>query len=266
MEAIAWLTSAWADKKTFDIRIEAAMSKYFCTEAVWKMTDVAMQFRGGRGYETATSLAARGEPPFPVERAMRDCRVNRILEGSSEIMRLFLAREAMDPHLRNLGDILKKKMSFGKMCKLAGYYLGWYTKQVFKPLFARSYKELGPLAKYFHYCEKRSHQLARTLFYYMAVHRQGLEKKQLLLGRLMDIGTELFAIAATCSYAHMLKEKQAVGGSPEQLADLLCRQSARRIEEHFRAIANNDDDKINALAENVIDEKFTWLEEGIVKI
>ncbi|MFQ5729792.1 MAG: acyl-CoA dehydrogenase family protein [Waddliaceae bacterium] len=133
MEAMAWLTSAWADQESVDIRIEAAMAKLFCTEALWKITDLTLQLRGGRGYETASSLIARGEPGYPVERAMRDCRVNTILEGSSEIMRLFLAREAMDPHMRNLGDLIRKKLPMGQMLagilKLLGHYSVWYSGQ-----------------------------------------------------------------------------------------------------------------------------------------
>ena len=91
---MTWLTCAWADQEKVDIRIEAAMAKLFCTEELWKIVDMTMQLRGGRGYEKATSLIARGEIGYPVERVMRDCRVNLILEGSTEIMKLFLAREA----------------------------------------------------------------------------------------------------------------------------------------------------------------------------
>ncbi len=78
MEAITFLTSGLVDRKAGDLRIETAMCKMWSTETTWKISDDAMQVRGGRGYETAQSLKGRGEPGIPVERFLRDCRINTI--------------------------------------------------------------------------------------------------------------------------------------------------------------------------------------------
>lgn len=270
MEAVSWLTGQWADEGKVDIRIEAAMAKLFCTEALWKITDVALQLRGGRGYEKATSLKARGEIPYPVERAMRDCRINTILEGSSEIMKLFLAREAMDPHLKKLGFLLKGPVSPLKMAieipKLLGQYSWWYLKQLFRPMKTQSYKELGPsLATYFQFIEKTAPKLARNIFYYMAKYQKKLEHKQMILGRLMDIGTDLFVMAAACSYAKLQAQKLN-NDSPIDLARYFCEGAMRRINQYFTELSDNDDRHTNSIAKRVVDKEFKWLEEGIIRV
>src|SRR5881227_3149415 len=135
MEAITFLTSALVDRKAGDLRIETAMCKMWCTEMTWKIADDAMQVRGGRGYETAQSLAGRGEEPIAVERFLRDCRINLIFEGSSEIMRLFIAREALDPHLKVGGAIFNTQLPMAtrvkSMFSSGSFYTRWYPKQWF---------------------------------------------------------------------------------------------------------------------------------------
>lgn len=269
MEAVCWLTSQWADKGKVDIRIEAAMAKLFCTEALWKITDLTLQLRGGRGYEKANSLKARGEIPYPVERAMRDCRINTILEGSSEIMKLFLAREAMDPHIKRLDFLIKGKASPMQMMiqvpKLLGFYTGWYLRQLFRPLKTSSYKELEGLEKHYQFIEKTSPKVARSIFYYMIKYQKNLEHKQMLLGRLIDIGTDLFVMAATCSFAIAQAKKQH-NNSPLDLADYFCVIARRRIKEHFAALSDNDDKATNHMAKRIINKEFKWLEEGIIRV
>lgn len=269
IEAVAWLTSQWEDEGKVDIRIEAAMAKMFSTEAFWKITDLTLQLRGGRGYETARSLRARGEPPYPVERAMRDCRINMILEGSSEIMRLFLTREAVEPHIKKLLPLLKGKVR-GKdllthSLKLMGHYSAWYTGQSFKSFFGSHHQDLKGLAKHFKFIEKTSHSLAKDIFFYMARYQKELEHKQLLLGRLIDIGTDLFVMAATCSYAISESKKQN-SETPIELADHFCLEARRRIKENFSALSDNDDKSIRYIAKKVINGDFKWLEKGIMWI
>lgn len=262
MEAMTWLTSHWADKGDVDIRIEAAMAKLFTTESMWKIADMTMQLRGGRGYEKGRSLQARGEVPYPVERVMRDCRINMILEGSTEIMKLFLAREAMDPHFKIAGPLLTKKSSFNDKLKgffkAVGFYGAWYPKQKFGGLFTKRYNELGDLAKHFRYVESTSHKMTAKLFEAMAKYKQKLELKQMLLGRLMEIGTDLFAIAATCSYAAALKDPSAI-----ELADYFSVIAQRRINDRFHALDHNDDKITDDIAEKVLEKKYRWLENGI---
>jgi alkylation response protein AidB-like acyl-CoA dehydrogenase len=267
IEAVSALTSSWQDQGGVDIRIEAAMAKLFCSESLWKIVDATMQLRGGRGYEKARSLEARGEPPYAVERAMRDCRINMILEGSSEIMHLFLAREAMDPHLKNMMGIMTKK-SLGQKIqagfKALGFYALWYPKQLFGKLFTSSYSNMGPLGKQFTYIEGTSHQLARLLFNYMARYREKLEPRQHILSRLMEIGTDLFVMSATCSYALHLQKERNGDSSPIDLANYFCAMARRRIDRHFKALKDNDDRQGNALAKDVIQGDMKWLEEGIM--
>lgn len=266
IDAVGQLTSYLADLGQYDTRVEAAMAKLFCTEALWKIVDMTMQLRGGRGYEKGRSLKARGEVPYPVERIMRDCRINLILEGSSEIMRLFLAREAIDPHLKLAMPLLSKKTSFTDkvkaFTKALGFYASWYPKQVFSS--GGSYKDLGDLGKYFSFIESSSHKLAKMIFNAMLQYKQALEQKQLLLGRLMEIGSELFAMSATVSYAATLYKKNPKDYSPVLLADAFCQLAKRRVDNYFKAITDNDDKTIDKLAEKVINREFRWLEDGIV--
>ncbi len=141
MDAVTWLTSAMADDKHRDIRLEAAIAKSFCTEVCWKIVDETLQIRGGQGYETSSSLAKRGMDFWPVERALRDVRINRIIEGTTEIMHLFIAREALDPHLSKIKPLLSSKVpvnvKIGAALKMAGFYAGWYP-QLWLPSFGNS--------------------------------------------------------------------------------------------------------------------------------
>jgi hypothetical protein len=267
MESMVLYASSLVDRdKHADVRLEAALCKLWATERTWDIVNETMQIRGGRGYETAQSLSARGEKPVAVERFLRDCRINTIFEGSSEIMRLFIAREALDPHLKVGGPMLNTKLPM-KTRVLAGlraalHYAQWYPLQ---------WLPVGNVANGFHpvlvphvrRVEAASHRLARSLFHAMALHGPKLEREQVLLGRFVDIGMELFAMLASCARAQqMLDDNAAENVLPP--VDYFCRLSMQRVGELFRALSNNADRQGYKLAQQVLDGRMDWLEDGIV--
>lgn len=264
MESVAQLAVALAEKGGHDIRLEAAIAKMYNTEHGWKIVDDALQIRGGRGYETADSLRARGERPIPIERAMRDFRINLIFEGSSEIMRLFCAREAVDHHFKLAFDIVKPKASLRErmraFARSVPFYASWYpTRWLARP---RTFGEFGKLAKHLRFAERATRKLGRTIFHAMVRFGPKLERRQMVLFRAVDIGAELFAITAACSRAQMLARhgnRDAV-----ELADLFCREARRRVQAHFRAFYGPNDGAIYKVAQHVLKGEHAWLEEGIV--
>ncbi len=269
MEAMTFLTSSLLDRKAADLRIETAMCKMWATEMTWKIADEAMQVRGGRGYETAASLAGRGEPPITVERFLRDCRVNTIFEGSSEIMRLFIAREALDPHLKVGGAIFNTQLPMSERAKAVftsgKFYAGWYPRQ-WLPNGARKIDNLhGNLQKHVVYASTASKKLARGLFHAMTRFGPKLDREQLLLSRFVGVATELFAISATCSYAQWLLAQGKPGGEVLSVADYSCRSARLRIDHHFAGTRRNVDKRGYQLTQDLLAGKHALLSDGIVR-
>lgn len=269
MESVSDLASLLADRGTHDIRLEAAMAKMWNTEIGWRIVDDTMQIKGGRGYETVDSLRSRGDRPDPVERMMRDYRINLVFEGSSEIMRLFIAREAVDTHLDVAGDIINPKASLGTKLKAlvrAGFfYARWYPSMWLGWGRWPRYGEFGPLATHVRFVNRASRRLGRTLFHAMVRFGAKLEKRQAVLGRLVEIGAELLAITAACSRAQALVKKDPSNRGPVELADLFSRHARRRVEDRFSSVFRNDDVRTYATARKVLDDAYLWLEEGMVR-
>jgi len=267
MESIALLATEMSDRGGYDIRLEAAACKEWNSFWTWVIIDDTMQIRGGRGYETATSLAARGEAPIAVEQMMRDYRINKIFEGSSEIMHLFMAREAVDKHLQVAGAMIDPEKSvaekLAELPKMATFYGSWYpTRWLGWGQWPR-YQEFGDLAGHLRFCERNTRRLSRQIFHGMIVHQAKLQNKQAFLFRLVDIANELFAMASSVSRAQAFRE----AGHPDadnaaELADLFCRNSRRRIVRLFQDVWSNDDVRKYKVALKVLDGKHAWIEQG----
>jgi alkylation response protein AidB-like acyl-CoA dehydrogenase len=278
LEAVLEVSGRLADADRQDIRIEAAIAKLFGSEQAWLVADELVQIRGGRGYETAESLAARGERGVPAEQVLRDLRINRIFEGSSEIMRLFIAREAVDAHLAVAGDIVDLKADAGTRARAAaragGFYGRWLPGLlVGDGMSPTAYSsDFGPLAGHLRFVERCARRLARNTFYGMARWRAGLEHRQLFLSRIVDIGALLYAMSAACVYARALRAEGEAGSgddpeaaaAADQLADNFCRRSRLQIEELFGRLWKNADEHDRLVAKRVLDGRYTWLERGVL--
>jgi alkylation response protein AidB-like acyl-CoA dehydrogenase len=271
MEAVAELCGALADRGESDIRLEAAIAKLYNSEAGWRIVDDTVQIRGGRGYETADSLRARGEMPAPVERIMRDFRINLIFEGSSEIMHLFIAREAVDKHLQVAGDVVMPGKALGQ--RLAGlvrsalFYGWWYPSRWIGWSFWPKYAEFEALAPHVRFVERAARRLARGVFHAMLRFGPKLELRQSVLFRLVDVGAELFAMAAVCARARrLLHDEPAAGAHAMRLADVFCRQARGRVQAKFRGLWRNEDVPTYQVAQEVLRGEHAWLERGMVNV
>jgi len=265
LESMNELANELAMRDGYDIRLEAAVAKEWATVQSYQMVDETLQVRGGRGYETERSLRMRGEPAICVERMLRDSRINLIFEGSSEIMHLFIAREAVDKHLHVAGPLIDPKKSLGQklaaLPRVIAFYAFWYPTRWLGWSFWPKYAELGALGKHLRFCERTARKLARSVFHGMILYGPKLEKKQAFLFRLVDVTNELFVMTAAIARASRLRGSYAEhANSAQELAASFCRESEQRIRASLRSLFFNDDARRYALAQDTLSERHRWLE------
>ncbi len=225
LEAIVEVTGRHADAGA-DTHMEAELAKLFASEKAWQVADELLQIRGGRGFETAASAAARGERGVPVEQLLRDLRVGRIFDGSTEALRGFIAAEALE-----------------------------VPESTVEPV---ALDEYGALSGHMRFVERTCRSVAQHFTHGRSRWGDDLPQRQLFLGRLVDITAELYAMAVSCVYARV-REETAV-----ELADAFCHQARLRIAELFGRLWANTDDHDRALSRNVLADRYVWLESGVL--
>ena len=272
MEAVASLATEMSDRGGYDIRLEAAAAKEWNTYRAWEIVDETMQIRGGRGYETEQSLAARGDEPVPVERIMRDYRINKIFEGSTEIMHLFMAREMVDKHLQIAGAFIDAHKPLvgeaGACCRR------WRpsTRGGTRPA-----GSAGPTGRSTPSSASSPPTCASSSaprggspassFHGMLVYQAKLQNKQAFLFRLVDIANETFAMAAAVTRAKALADRKAPEGAQAlRMADVFCRSARRRVKALFRELWSNDDVLRYKHGLGVLSGADQWLEAGIMDL
>jgi hypothetical protein len=197
-------------------------------------------------------------------------RINRIFEGSTEIMHLLIAREAVDQHLAIAGDIIEPDVPLGDKARTAlkagGFYAKWLPKlAVGQGTTPTSFTEFGDLAEHLRFAERNARKLARSTFYGMSRWQGRLEKKQSFLGRIVDIGAELYAIACAVVYAQTLQAEDPTNKAQYvELADLFCSQARRRVDRLFHDLWFNDDADNYQAAMKVLDGRYRFFEADLI--
>jgi alkylation response protein AidB-like acyl-CoA dehydrogenase len=265
MEALSMLVWQMADQKIYDIRIEAAVAKILCSESTIQFLRDAQILFGGMGYETADSKAARGEPAFNIEQLVRDAEMYRIGEGATDVLRPFVAREGLNPHLERARAYLSAKQGrAGELLKLLSYYVPWYFRQwIPRSVPACAELQTPRVREKLRYVERESRRLARSILYAMALHREALRDDQGRQNRIAAIGADLLTIAVTALYADV-KERVSRETAGWELAEQFFRQAKDRIARNIRELIGNDDAAIAVIGKRASAGRFSFLNGGVI--
>ena len=269
MEALASLVWHMADQKSYDIRIEAALAKTFCSEKAIRFLKDAQIIFGGMGYETAESRQVRGEPGFPIEQLVRDAEMYRIGEGATDILRPFVAREALSPHLERARTYLEGGVTGAAKLRewlklLRGYVPGYLGLWKRTPLPDREEFRRREVSEKLLCAERVSRRLARTILYAMARYREALRDDQGRQNRIEEIGEDILTIAATALHAEAIRRAQG-NGHVWDLADDFFREAVARIDANIVGLIRNDDHQPAAVGQRALRSQYPYLSGGIIQ-
>ena len=269
MEALA--SSVWrlADQHSYDVRIEAAIAKIFCSERTIQFLRDAQIIFGGMGYETADSKRVRGEPAFGIEQLVRDAEMYRIGEGATDILRPFVAREGLSPHLdraqRYMDEEGNGSERFFDLLKLIRFYVPWYIGLWRRRALPDRTEFHDPkLAQLLVYVEQTSRRLACAIFWAMVRRGDELRDDQGRQTRIEMIGEDLLTIVTAALEASSL----ARVNTNEQAWDLVnsfVAEAKLRIDHAISELrGHNEDDLPTAIGRQTVRGNYEWLSHGII--
>jgi alkylation response protein AidB-like acyl-CoA dehydrogenase len=269
MEAMSMLVWHLADQHRYDIRIEAAVAKIFCSEHTIRFLRDAQIIFGGMGYETAQSKQQRGEPAFGVEQLVRDAEMYRIGEGATDILRPFIVREALSRHVDRskafYADQSSRLERVRQATKLGLFYLPWYVRQwrtrTLPDRRELTHPQVLPLLRY---VERTSRRLARRILYAMVRFQASFRDEQLVQTHIEAIGEDLLAIIATALYAE--RQTRLDGHTTVwELVDSFCAGAMRRIERHFSELGRGEDYLAAQIGTQALKGYYPTLSDGIIR-
>ncbi len=246
-ESAVQMVAALADQEYDDFSVEAAITKIFATESLWRSADEALQTAGGTGYMRE----------YPYERVVRDSRINRLYEGTNDILRLYVALTA----LNDVGQRLKEMAGslrgifddpikgFGLLYEYAKNRATWATGlSVAGPGMSKAHVELRAEADVF---EDTARDLAAMVDRLLRKHGKDIIGKQFATRRLADVMIDLFVLGCVISRVTAAIEANGPDEAAEEIeiARVFAAKVRGRARRNFRKIDNNDDELIKNLAE-----------------
>jgi hypothetical protein len=269
METLALLVWHLADHKQYDIRIEAAIVKMFCSEKTIHFLKDAQIIFGGMGYETAESKRLRGEPGFGIEQLVRDAEMYRIGEGATDVLRPFVAREGLSAHLDRARTYFDERVTgterISEFVRLLGFYIPWYWRQWQRNSPSMRLEMRHPKVRAtLRYAERASRRLARAILYAMAMHREALRDDQGRQNRIEGVGEDLLTIAATVLSAES-QERTAGRHEAWDLAEEFFRNARERINRNIRELLRNHDRILTAIGTRALRGDYPSLSSGIIR-
>jgi alkylation response protein AidB-like acyl-CoA dehydrogenase len=269
MESLAQLVWHLADQQRYDIRIEAAIAKMFCSEETIRFIKDAQIIFGGMGYETADSKRFRGEPAFGIEQLVRDAEMPRIGEGATDILRPFVAREGLNTHLERAKNYFDERVTgMGRLTelrRLVRFYIPWYGRQwIRRAVPSRPEFQHPRVHPKLVFVERESRRLARAIFYAILFHRQALRDDQGRQNRIEMVGEDLLVIAAAALYARRQAE---TAEQPEvwDLAEEVYREATQRIDQNIRELIRNRDELVTIVGKRALSGTYSSLSDGIIR-
>ena len=269
MEALA--SSVWrmADQHSYDVRIEAAIAKIFCSEKTIQFLKDAQIIFGGMGYETADSKRVRGAPAFGIEQLIRDAEMYRIGEGATDVLRPFVAREGLSPHLDRAQRYLNGGMERGErlveLLKLARMYLPWYISLWWRSALPdRTEFQHPKVCQLLDYVEQSGRRLGRAIFWAMVRHGEQLRDDQGRQTRIETIGEDLLTIATAALEASSLARANA-DDQVWELVDHFVADAQVRIDRAISELRGpNGDDVPTTIGQHTVGGTYAWLSHGII--
>ena len=256
-ESLVNMVSGLIDQGYEDYAVEAAISKVFATEALWRVADEALQIAGGNGFMRE----------FPYERMVRDCRINRIFEGTNDILRLFIALTGLQDagsllkdlgKAVNIGNVLADPIKGFGLAVQYGKLRGAAATGIGRARLTKAHPALESQARLI---ENHVGNLFTAADKLLRRHGKKIFEKQFALERLANIMIDMFTLTCVISrVTASIQEKGADGAKQEmEILKVFANDCDRRIKGQLDAIDTNDDESVKALADFAFDkESFSW--------